>query len=311
MLNNKSSWEKLGRFLSPTNEIYWLENFAGPACAILENKKENIFKLYVSGRDKNNRSLIGKVLIKISGHGKISVIDISDKPVLQIGELGCFDENGTSYPYVISENNVEKMFYTGWMPSVLTPFQNHLGLAIKKKDETEFSRFSKAPILPRTNEDHLSIGSACVLKEKKKWHLWYTSFIQWEQTETKPKHYYLIKYAYSDDSINWKRKNKVCINFNSYDEYAIARPTVIKLNNYYHMYFCWRGDKYKIGYAYSKDLNNWIRSDELAGISYSNEGWDSKEMCYPFVFRHKKFLYMLYCGNHYGKEGLGLARLKI
>lgn len=77
------------------------------------------------------------------------------------------------------------------------------------------------------------------------------------------------------------------------------------------MYFCYRGAKYKIGYAYSKDKINWIRNDDIAGINYSGSGWDSEEVCYPFVFRNKKYLYMLYCGNNYGKEGLGLARLKI
>jgi len=311
MISNNNNWEKLGRFLSPAKEIFWLESCTGSACAIPESEKESIFKLYVTGRDKNNRSFIGKILIKISDSGEISILEISKEPVLKLGELGSFDENGTSYPYVICENDFEKMYYTGWMPSVLTPFQNQLGLAIKKKEETEFSRYSKAPILSRTNEDNLSIGSVCVLKEKSKWHLWYTSFIKWKQTQTKPKHYYLIKYAYSSDGINWKRENKVCIDFSNRGEYAIAKPSVIKINEYYHMYFCFRGNKYKIGYAYSKDRVYWKRDDSLAGISYSKEGWDSEEMCYPFVFRHKEFLYMLYCGNDYGKEGLGLARLKI
>ena len=39
-------------------------------------------------------------------------------------------------------------------------------------------------------------------------------------------------------------------------------------------------------------------------------GWDSDSVCYSCVFRWKDAIYMLYCGNHYGRDGLGLAVLR-
>ena len=77
------------------------------------------------------------------------------------------------------------------------------------------------------------------------------------------------------------------------------------------MWYVYRGNQYRIGYAHSSDGINWERADNLAGIDVSPEGWDSKAISYPHVFQYKNHLYMLYCGNDYGKEGLGLARLKI
>jgi hypothetical protein len=76
----------------------------------------------------------------------------------------------------------------------------------------------------------------------------------------------------------------------------------------YHMWYSYRGAAYRIGYAWSSDGTRWVRRDDLAGIDVSAEGWDSEAICYAHVFRFEGELYMLYCGNHYGRDGLGLAR---
>ena len=77
------------------------------------------------------------------------------------------------------------------------------------------------------------------------------------------------------------------------------------------MVFCVRGKKYKLGYAYSYDKRNWERNDSLLQITNTPNSFDSKEMCYPHWFLDKNFLYLIYCGNDYGNEGIGIARLKL
>ena len=138
----------------------------------------------------------------------------------------------------------------------------------------------------------------------------YQFFKKWGELE-EHKHYYVIKYAESHDGINWNRDGHICINIEDESEYAIGKPSVIKIEDMYHMWYVHRGAEYRIGYAYSKDGMNWIRRDDLVGIDVSDSGWDSKAISYPHVFRHDHYLYMLYCGNNYGKEGLGLARMKL
>ena len=76
------------------------------------------------------------------------------------------------------------------------------------------------------------------------------------------------------------------------------------------MWYSYRGEYYKIGYAESKDGINWTRKDDEAGIDISKEGWDSEMICYPFVFNHGDQKYMLYNGNGYGRSGVGLAMLQ-
>ena len=57
---------------------------------------------------------------------------------------------------------------------------------------------------------------------------------------------------------------------------------------------------YRIGYAHSDDLFSWTRDDANAGITYSNEGWDSKMAHYPHVFELDGKWFMYYNGNDLG-----------
>ena len=50
-----------------------------------------------------------------------------------------------------------------------------------------------------------------------------------------------------------------------------------------------------------------MRKDREAGISVSEAGWDSDMVCQPCVFIHRGRRYMLYNGNRYGRDGIGLA----
>jgi hypothetical protein len=85
------------------------------------------------------------------------------------------------------------------------------------------------------------------------------------------------------------------------------------------MYFCFRyatdfrnnRDKaYRIGYAFSDDLEIWTRDDDSVGIDVSEGSWDSDMLCYPHVFNCEDKIYMLYNGNEFGRFGFGLAVLE-
>ncbi|MEZ4873761.1 MAG: hypothetical protein R2827_16270 [Bdellovibrionales bacterium] len=298
-------WKKLGRILDAVPDVSWLASLAGPAFA--RPLGSNQLEVFISGRDTNNVTRIGRAVFTVGE--KVSIESIDDEALLDIGELGAFDENGVSYPWIIEKDESEYLYYVGWMPTVKTPFQNHLGLAQRKKGNGQFTRVSRAPILARTDADWASIGSCCVLKDKIHWRMWYTSFQRWGQPG-EHKHYYHIKMATSDDGIHWQRDNHVAIDFKDQGEYAIGKPCVVHWQGQYHMWYSTRGEQYRIGYAQSQDGLTWIRKDEEVGIDLSGSGWDSQSQCYAQVFEFKNTLYMIYNGNDYGRGGLGLAVLE-
>jgi predicted GH43/DUF377 family glycosyl hydrolase len=298
-------WKSHGRILAPDPKNVWLATCAGSAGTISEWDNEQGY-VYVSGRDEKNRSLIGRILLDVSDQPE--VLHVETEPVFRFGTLGSFDENGVSYPSLLQHGNELRLYYTGWMPSVLTPFQNHIGLAIQR-DGARFQRVSRAPIMPRTDADHLWLGSMYVTADPRGFHMWYTACLEWTPTETQPLHKYLIKYARSDDGVDWQRDDRVAIDFACEEEFAIARPSVMRADGRYHMWFCSRGKEYRLGYAISGDGIEWERRDDALGFSPSGEAWDSDAQCYPSVFRANDRIFMLYNGNGYGRDGLGIAEL--
>ncbi len=299
-----STWTKLGRILQPNPEVEWMATCTGSSFAE-QISDSSQFNIYVAGRDDFNRSLIGRIRIDLND--PLTILETTAEPVLGLGELGAFDETGVSYPCLVKGDSQTYMYYVGWIPSVTTSFQNHLGLAVQQ-DDSSFSRYSRGPILERTNDDFLCVGSAYVLRECDDWRMWYTAFLEWGKQPNDPKHRYVIKYAESSDGVSWNRNNHICVGIQNSGEHSIGKPSVIKLGDEYHMWYSYRGSQYRIGYATSKDGIVWQRKDSEAGIGVSATGWDSSAIAYPHVFQFNDDLFMLYCGNDYGKTGLGLAR---
>jgi hypothetical protein len=73
------------------------------------------------------------------------------------------------------------------------------------------------------------------------------------------------------------------------------------------MWYSYRGEAYRIGYAESLDGLEWTRLDEHAAIDVSPGSWDAEMIAYPCVFDWDGRRYMLYNGDGYGRTGLGVA----
>jgi hypothetical protein len=299
-------WTKMGLIFKPQGDIDWMVSHA--AVPVAENMGGDRFRIYCASRDNYNRAHVAYIEIDINKPKEI--LDISRKPALAPGELGTFDDSGAMVSWIMDHDGKTYLYYAGWSLGVTVPFYFYLGLAISEDGGESFHKVSASPILGRNRVDPYLTGPACVLIEDGAWKMWYVSGSKWEMQGNRPKHYYHIKYAESTDGIHWDRQGVVCIDYGSSDEYAIARPCVIKDDGLYRMWYCQRGESYRIGYAESRDGIQWVRKDEEVGMDVSESGWDSEMNEYPFVFDHRGERYMLYNGNGYGKTGMGLAVLE-
>lgn len=304
-MSANSKWQKLGLIYCPAGEIAWMNSHA--AVPIAQCLEGDLFKIYFSSRDKQNRSYTGYVVIDIKQPDKI--LELSDKPVLSPGALGEFDDSGAMATWLSQKNGKQYLYYIGWNLGVTVPFRNSIGLAVSENGE-DFTRYSSGPIVDRNMFEPHFCASCCVLPEKDYWHMWYLSCTGWQMRNGKPVHKYHIKYAKSRDGINWERAGRVAIDFANEQEFAISRPTVLNDEDRWRMWYSFRGESYRIGYAESEDGLKWSRLDSQAGIDVSLTGWDSEMIEYPFVFDHDGQRYMLYNGNGYGKTGFGLAVLE-
>jgi predicted GH43/DUF377 family glycosyl hydrolase len=297
-------WIKKGLIFSPDGQYDWVISHS--MLPIPERRGEDLYRVYFSGRDRFNRSLVGYVEIDLRNPKEI--LKISEKPVLGLGELGTFDDNGVTPSWIVDYNGKKYLYYVGWNQGSTVRMAEMAGLAISTDGGESFNRVSRAPILERTDKEPLSLLAAtCVLIEDSVWRMWYVSGIEWVHRDFIR---YDIKYAESNDGINWNRDGKACLGFKSKEEYALARPSVLKEDGVYKMWFGYRQAQqtYRIGYAESKDGFIWDRKDDMGGLDVSESGWDSEMVEYPCVFNHEGKRYMLYNGNGYGRNGFGYAK---
>jgi predicted GH43/DUF377 family glycosyl hydrolase len=301
------NWVKKGLILQPTGDLDWMITHASAPFA--ESLGGALYRIYLYGRDKQNRSRPGYIEIDLNRPNEI--LYITAQPIMELGLLGTFDDNGVMPSWIVNVNGMKYLYYTGWTQGVTVPYYFYVGLAVSKDGGRHFDRISPAPILERNSVDPYLTASPCILVENGTWKMWYVSSIKRAIIDGKSKPHYLIKYAESIDGIKWKREDIVCIDFNSKDEYALARPCVIKENGIYKMWYSYAGRSYRIGYAESKNGIQWVRKDHMSGIDVSLEGWDSEMIEYSFVFEHHGKKYMLYNGNDFGRTGLGYAVLDV
>jgi predicted GH43/DUF377 family glycosyl hydrolase len=275
---------------------------------------DETLRIYFGVRDENNKTRTTFIDVDINDLSRIKYVH--DEPVLDLGKIGAFDDSGANVSSVIRNGKSIYMYYIGWNPSTTVHTRNSIGLAVSKDNGFTFERLYDGPILDRNKEEPYYTGAVDVMKEGDFWKMWYTSGAKWKVIDGRPEIWYHIKYAYSNNGIDWHRDNQCCIP--PLDEFeATARPCVIKDDNTYKMFYSkrdirkFRDNKmhnYRAGYAESSDGINWVRLDEKVGIDVSKEGWDSDAIAYPYVLRVGGGV-MLYNGNGFGKSGFGYAEL--
>lgn len=311
----KQNWEKKGLIYKPSGKIPWsLTHAQVPVASYLEEK--NVIKIYFSTRDKQNRSLPAYIIV--DADNPLNVLDISKKPLLELGEIGTFDDCGIMPSWSITEKGRSYLYYIGWNVRNTIPYHNSIGLAISD-DGVNFSKFSTGPLWDRNHiEPHYS-GTSCVIKEDNGiWKNWYLSCTEWRKIKGKAEPRYHIKYAESLDGYNWKRTGAIAINYKHDQEAGIVKASVLRKEDGYHMWFAYRNfldyrldrnNSYRIGYAFSNDGTIWDRQDDLVGLDVSDKGWDSVMISYPHVIEVKNKTLMFYNGNGFGASGIGYAEL--
>jgi hypothetical protein len=300
-------WRKLGRIYAPAGLGDWaLSHAAVPIALRLDSHR---WRIYFSARDRRNRAHTG--FFEIDLRRPARPLRVHERPVLSPGGLGAFDEDGAMGSWIVQGDERLLLYYTGWNLGVTVPFRNSIGLAESLNGGESFIRVSVGPLLDRSIHDPFFTANPCLLIENGRWRMWYLSCVTWEPaSDGRPVHRYHIKYAESANSLEWRRRGCVCIDFQKPDEIALARPCVLRDGDRYRMWYSRRGPSYRIGYAESDDGLSWRRLDEKAGIDVSASGWDSEMIAYAFIFDAEGERYMLYNGNGYGATGIGMAVLE-
>lgn len=302
------SWKPIGFITVPKTNHEWMHSHCQlPTPLVIDDNKVRVF---FASRTIEQRSHIGFVELEFLDKTNWKISHISNAPVLTPGPIGFFDEHGVFPSSIVFFQDQYYLYYIGWNQGVEAPlFYANIGLATSK-DGVNFCKYSKAPIMGRSEVDPCLVTSPNVYLDNGIWKMTYVSGEKWERDPhtLRLKSFYNIKNAESEDGITWKRKG-TAINFVD-NETNIARSSVFKYSDTnYKMWFSYvkpEIGRYRIGFATSKNGSDWERNDAIAGITTDSQ-YASEMICYPSVFKFQNTLYMLYNGNNFGEKGFGIA----
>lgn len=318
---NNMKWIKLGQIFD-TSGFKLPNNCFGFAQSPQALVFDDFVRVYFSTREMDvNKKYLSHVAFVDFDKKFQKVIMVSDKTVIPLGELGCFDQHGI-FPFNVVRSEGQILAYTtGWNRRVSVSTDASIGLAISDDNGLSFKKIGVGPVMSASLYEPFLVGDAFVQIFSNTYHMWYIHGTKWitHTNGESPDRVYKIAHATSVDGISWRKEGRqiVCDSLNV--EECQALPSVIKIANKYHMFFCYRQSldfrknisrAYRIGYAHSNDLVNWTRDDASVGIDVSKDGWDSDMMCYPHVFEMDGEVYLLYNGNEFGRLGFGVAKLE-
>lgn len=287
---------------------WWKSHTMAPSAVYWKGK----IRVFIGAWDDNPVSRITYVDLNPNDPTKIIKVK-DDKPVLDIGENGMFDDNGVFPAHASVIDGKIFLYYTGFQTGCKVPHYNFGGLAVSEDGET-FTRVSKAPILDRADEGLLVRAGQSTIFEDGVYRSTYSIGNGFVNVGGKQRPTYDVCYQESYNGIDYSNEGNKIVECDHSVEHGLGRPQILKIKETYYTFYTRRmiDMQYFIGCAKSTDCINWIRDEEVfKDLKHSENDFDSKMIYFPsvvYVPDTDKYL-LFYCGNDFGKTGIGYCEL--
>ena len=295
-------WKSLGLVDCKISSIpHAASHAAYPAAVVTDSGKVRVF---FSTRNVRQNSFGARLDLEISGE-HWEVTGRSEESVLMPGKAGAFDADGAALTSVVAHDGRLHGFYLGWNVLSDGTFANLIGHAVSSDGGESFVKSAENPIIRRSRFNPLCVDYPFVIRQSDGWRMYYGSVQQWSPTLRS-----VLKSATSQDLQTWQPGRDTHVDLCEAGEMAISRSSVLPCSDGYSMWYARRYNKYRLGFAVSRDGIDWERADEAISFEGQRQSWESEERTYPFVFDTGGRVYMLYNGNRFGRDGFGLAILQ-
>ena len=314
-------WTKLGKIFDPTTHRLPnnCQSFAQAPQALVF---DNFVRIYFSTREVDQQGKFRSHVAFVDFERDLRTIrQVARHTVIPLGRLGCFDEHGIFPMHVTRHENRILAFTSGLSRRASVSVESSIGLAESLDGGDTFVRHGDGPVLTASLHEPFLVCDPFVVFLHQSFHMWYVYGVRWipdAEKDKAPSRVYKIGHATSSDGKAWQKEGRQIISDVLGADECQALPTVIRLNDRLHMFFCYRkatdfrknrDASYRLGYAFSNDGGTWTREDESAGIDVTEGDWDGDMMCYPHLFKCDDKVFLLYNGNEFGRTGFGLAQL--
>jgi hypothetical protein len=302
----KHRWTKLGRLYAPPEHGRHPKLATHAANPLPVHLEGDVYRVFYSGRDAQNRSSVGAVDIDIVHR---SVVRDHRDPVFLHGPPGSFFADGVSIGNCYRVGSRRYMLFMGWQAPADGQWRGDIG-ALEVLPDLSLALACERPWLGADDTDPISLSYPWVSERAAGgYDMWYGSTRAWDAGNGEMLH--VLNHATSVDGRAWIRHG-LAVPFEIGRAQAFSRPTVARADDgsarIWFSYRSGRGETYRIGCAVDQG-SGWRLALDEAGIDVSPDGWDAEMIEYPYVFDHRGERYLLYNGNGYGRTGFGLAVL--
>lgn len=303
-------WRKLGLLWAPDGRLPWAHSHAMlPTPMRLADGR---LRILLGVCDANIVSRVG--WIEIHEKDPRRVINVAQEPVLDIGAPGHFDDNGVNPCCTVTlPDGSVRLYYVGYQLQRNIPYTLFTGLAQAPGADCNFQRVMPTPILDRGPAEPFFRTAPFVRSRvgAPGWEVWYIGGGAFELIDGRQQPRYSLRHMVSSDGVNWPSTG-VELMVPEGDEIGFGRPWVMNAGTEdWRLWYSVRSARgYRLGYAVSRDGQNWQRRDEEVGIHPSPGEWDGEMICYGAIERIGEDYYLFYNGSGYGRTGVGLAVLE-
>lgn len=298
-------WRKLGRIFEVDTSTP-LTAGGRAQCPVVDALGDGRLRVYFSSCDSEGRSRVFSFDVLADDPSRIAAL--RREPVIDLGPPGTFDCDGVMPSCVVRAPQAAFLYLIGWNRTVTVPYHQSIGAATSEPQGARWRKLP-GPVMDRAPDEPYAATGPSVLFDGGVYRMWYGSSYGWLDSRERMEIRYHIRYAESDDGLNWKRAESCCL---GEEGYAMGKPCVWREDGGFRMIYSYRREtgfresrdaSYRLGYAESSDGMTWTRKDEDVGIERSESGWDSEMIAYACL--HGKYLF--YNGNGFGRSGIGVA----
>lgn len=304
-------WKKRGVIWKPRGHRSWARTHAMLPTPILINPE--VIRIYVNCQDDQGRAR--PTFVDVSARNPACLLQEANRPLLEIGQPGAFDDNGVTVTSVVDAGNgLIYLYYVGFELLNTIRYRLLTGLAISQDGGETFTRYRSTPILERSPAELLFRCGPFVLLEQGVFKMWYIAGSSWELVQGKPVPVYEMRYQESVDGIAWDEEGRESMSLSGDDEHGFGRPWIVRCpkTGGFRLFYSIRRrslSAYRLGYADSINGIEWTRKDDEMGLDVSPTGPDSEAIMYStYIEAHGK-AYCFYNGNQFGIDGICLAEL--
>jgi hypothetical protein len=301
-------WRKLGLLWAPRGQLTWACSHAMLPTPL--PPRDGRLRILLASADAGMVSRIG--WIELDAADPRRLLGVAERPVLDIGAPGTFDDNGVNpCSAVMMPDGGLRLYYVGYQLQRKIPYTLFTGLALGRADGG-FARMQETPVLDRGPGEAFFRTAPCVRSaERGGWDMWYIGGGEFVTAAGRLQPRYGLRQVHSADGIAWPAIGREVL-MPGPEELGFGRPWILReRDDSWRMWYSVRGPRgYVLGTAVSANGHDWTRRDSEVGIAPSPGEWDGEMVCYAAVMDVAGHRYLFYNGNGYGRTGLGLAVLE-